>query len=317
MSLEYTVKTDSVTKENLKKLSSEGSVLAERRICELSELAFHIADCAEELKADGMDICEILSLISDSIDFSSQEPHDRYMDENLSRLMKHSSMLSVLDKTYFTSLLIYRLAERGIFVSENDFLPNFQSQESFVYVKNSYSDEAYDVFSQDFSDPRVRYAKDFKEALSLVSDGTVGYCLLPLEDSGVRIKTVEELIFKTDMKINSVTPVFGLDGTADMKYCLVSHSYLIAPYTKDDDRYLELRISKDNDTPLSELICAAESLGLELYRVNCRNFVTDDMQGVYYSLLFKSGGGDFTPLLAYLTLFTEECTTLGIYKNLE
>ncbi len=317
MSFEYNFMPNGIVTENMRKLSSEQSMIQERRICELSELAYLAADCAEELRADGMEVCEILSILSDSLDFSEISIHPSYMEENLVRLTRHLRILGMLDKTLFSSLLIERLAERGIVIREQDFLPASSTGERFVYVKNSFSDEAYDVLSQDFADPRVAYAKDFKHAISMLSSTEADHCLLPLEDNGTRIRTVEELIFKGDLRINSVTPVFGLDGTADMKYCLVSRDYLISPYSSDDDRYIELRIPKDGDTPLTELLFSAEGFGLEAYRVNSISLSSEDGEKGYYSLLFRNVGGDFTLLLVYLTLFTRDFTTLGIYKNLE
>jgi hypothetical protein len=243
--------------------------------------------------------------------------HDNRLSESEQILSLQKEILSEMDKVIFCSLLADRLRTLGKPMREQDFLMQSATPETFVYVKNSFADEAYDVFSQDFDFPRVKYATDFKEALSLVSSGEVGYCLLPLEDRGVRIKTVEELIFNGDFKINSVTPVFGYDGNADMKYCLVSSSFLISDYTPEDDRYLEIRLSGSNGEELRRILLSLGVFGAELYRINTVSFSTADQDRTYYSIIFKSAGGDFVELLAYLTLFVENSTTLGIYKNLE
>ncbi len=317
MSIEYSFTPDNKVIGNIKSLSSKQSMLEERRMSELSELAYSAAESARELNSAGMNITEILSLLSDSLDFSETEIHDDYLEDNITRLRGHAFSLSMLDKEYFSVLLFERLSSIGINVKEEDFLPSASVNETFVYVKNSFADEAYDVFSQDFTDPRVAYAANIKEAVSMLLDGIADHCLLPLEDRGSRIRTVDELIFKGDLKINSVIPVFGLDGNADMKYCLVSKNYRISSYTNEDDRYLELRIPKDGKSSFSELISVAEGLGFETYRVNSELLSIDEGERAYFSLVFKSSGVSFVSLLVYLTLFTEDFTTLGIYKNLE
>ena len=138
---------------------------------------------------------------------------------------------------------------------------------------------------------------------------------MPFEDSGARIQRVQELIFTGDFKISSVTPVFGLDGKADMKYCLVSKHFSYPEFLPEDDRYIELRISKE--TLLADLLSVAEGYGHKIYRVNSVNIRTDETDKAYYSVLLSDGGGGFTSLLVYIVLFTDECTPLGIYKNLE
>ena len=315
MSEEFSFDFNEKTLSNLTRLSLSQSELEERRICELAELAECASDYSRQLSFSGMEILEILSLISDSLVIPRGEIHSSAMSDSLSLLRHYLSTLSSLDKAIFSHLLIDRLSDKGIAVTERDFLSEGNIPETFVYVKNPYADEAYDVFSQEFKEPRVHYCKDFREGLSKVSTGEVGFCLLPFEDQGSRIQSVQELIFKGDFKISLVTPVFGFDGNADMKYCLVSKKYYYPAFSPEDDRYLEIRISRE--TPLSHLLSVAESYAHEIYRVNSVNINTEDGDKSYYSVLIRDGGGGFLPFLVYILLFTDECTPLGIYKNLE
>ena len=203
-------------------------------------------------------------------------------------------------------------------ISEDDFLLSRRLNESFVYVKNPFADEAYDVFSQSFTDPRVRYAQNFKEAISFLDNGTASHCLLPFEEGGgKRIRSVEELIFKYDLKINAVTPVFGFDGSADMKYAMVSKGFTKLARRKDDDRYLEIRLTIDDCTDISELFSIAKATGLGTYKIETLYFDTDEGVLPYISVVFKGTNGDFAPILVYLTLFTQSYTIVGLYKNLE
>ena len=194
--------------------------------------------------------------------------------------------------------------------------PQISRPETFVYVKNQLSDEAYDVLSQSFSAPRLRYVTGIREAVKAVNDGDAGYCLLPLEErGGSRLSSVTELIFGNDLKINAVTPVFGQDGSADMKYALVSKCFTVHEIQPDDDRYLEIAISLDS--AVDELLFAARSYNATPYRVNTVVFYTEDGPKPSYSIVFKDDAKDFTPLLTYLTLYYDDFIPIGLYKNLE
>lgn len=318
MSLEFVFKPNDVTTENLHRLSFLQSRLEEERICELSELANAAFSAACKLSIEEMSAYEILSLLSDALVFDKGSVHSDALPVNFEALKKYLSTLSELDKAEFTSLFCDKMSSLSLFLSENDFLPENTGRERLVYVKNPLADEAFDVFSQNFTDPRVIYASTFKDALLSVAEGEADYCLLPLEErGGNRLHTVAELLFKGDFKINSVTPVFGFDGNADVKYALVSKYFSVPSISIDDDRYLEIMISKDFSEALSSLLLASKRYGINPHRINTSSFETEEGTKYYYSLLFKSEGGDFTLLLAYLTLFLSEFIPIGIYKNLE
>lgn len=304
--------------DNLNALSREHSIIFERRICELSELADGAAELCAELSESGLSIYELLGFICDGIDFPSGEPHDDAMTCNFEVIKKHLSSLSFQDMAEFASLLSDRLRERGVRVSESDFLRETKGDSSFVYVKNRLSDEAYDVFSQDLTDATVSYAETLREAAEAVADGRKEYAILPLEErGGARLASIATLLYKYDLKIASVTPVFGFDGSADVKYAMVSKSFKVPEILEDDDRYLEIRLRQDGISSLSSLFLAAEMLGASVYRINTVSFDTEEGQAAHYTVVFKDEGRDFSPLLVFLTMFSGSYTAVGIYKNLE
>jgi len=318
VSEEYSILPKDKTASNLAFISREQSLLEERRICELYEMISDVIDSAFDLYPDSADIYGLLSLLSDAPLIRCGELHSQRLEVNSARLTEYLRMNSVIDKAILCQLIADRLLELGFSVSEGDFLPEEKAPETFVYVKNSFADEAYDVFSQDFTDPRVRYAENFKDALRLVTEGEVSYCLLPLEErGGTRLHSIDELIFRADLKINSVTPVFGFDGSADMKYALVSGKFSVPPRREGDDRYLEIRIPVSGEVSLGELLSVAEFYKLGIYRVSTVNFDTDEGRCPYYSIVFRDEGHEFSLLLIYLTLFTSSYTPVGVYKNLE
>ena len=303
---------------NLNELSREGSILSEKRICELYELSSKASKLATEMLNSGFGIYEALTLISQGYCDSPKIIHENHLPENLSLLNSYATTFSVCDKVSFSRLFFKGLSTRGVFLSEKDFFETAAREESIAYVKSQLANEAYDVFSEDFKAPRLKYTADIKEAVSLVTKGEVGYAILPLEEKGgARLSSITELLFKSELKINSVTPVFGALGNADMKYALVSSSISLPSCEEEDDRYLELRISAEDTEKFSELVSVAESLGITLYRVNTINFESDGESSPYFSLVLKTETGDFTEILIYLTMFISDDVSVGIYKNLE
>lgn len=302
---------------NINQLSKIQLVQHERRICEIAELAECAAKSSLEMINDGAGIFELLVMTAEEYRPDNSDIYAEALADNFDRLRFQLNRLSLMDKAYFAELYISVLHNFGVAISEGDFLPESPSAETFVYVKNAYADEAYDVFAQDFNDPRVKYAANFKEAVRLVDNGEVTYCLLPLEERGARLATIAELLYRYELKINSVIPVFGIDGAADIKYALVSRGYTVPVRDPDDDRYLEIRLADGGAVSLSKLLTVAEAYAIRVYRVNTLAFSTEEGKKEYYSLVFSGEDVDFTTLLVFLTLFAADYTVVGIYKNLE
>ena len=302
---------------NIVELSKLESFVAERKLCEFRDLAFEMADFSSSLFQTGLSAYEILSLLADNLSFSNPQIHDIALHDNIAKLRLYLNRISCVDKAMLCSIFLDELEKCGIVFDDNAFLLPQEKLAKFAYAKNPYSDEAFDVFSEEFESPAVLYAPDFRTALKMLSANEVGFCILPLEDKGVRLPTVSELIQANDLKIVSVTPVLGFDGFADMKFALVSDSFINIKTSKNDDRYLEIRLDANDDLPISELLSASDMLGMDVYRINTESFGTYYDKKDYISVVFKDGGNGFVPLLTYLTLFSSSYTPVGIYKNLE
>ncbi len=314
MTEEYGFSPNEITKENLANLSIKAAEAEELRISEVASIAEECALASADLFEGGMGIYEILSYFAEDI-YSTYEPVDVII-ENRERVRSFLKARNALGKAAFCDLYCEILKKQGIVVSESSFLSGDIPAESFAYVRSSFSDEAYDVFSQSFNDPRVSYKSSMREAAEAVFKGEAGYCLLPLEESGARLSSVASLLFKYDLKITDVTPVFGFDGSADMKYALVSKSFSVPPLSEGDDRYLEIRMRQEGSDEL-ELLTVAASFSARIYRINTLYFDTADGKEPYFSIVFKTAGGDFSVFLTYLYLFCGGLTSVGIYKNLE
>ncbi len=306
-----------ITESNISALLTLESESCERRICELSELASEARDFVLGYIRDGYGICEAFSMFESVLPIGRAKAHPLALDENLSRLSSYLTGAEVTDRAVFIELLLSSLKSAGVSLTESDFLGSSQPDESVIYVKNRLADEAFDVFAEEMNEPTVRYASSFKEAAREVAEGRVGYCLLPLEEkAGARIPSISALLFAEDLKISSVTPVFGFDGTADMKYALVSRDFSVPPVRQDDDRYLEIRMVSESQR-LAELFTVATHYGTEIYAVNTAHLSSEDTEARFVNVVLKAPGKSFVPHLAYLTLFSDSTTEVGIYTNLE
>lgn len=307
----------SVTDENLSYLSCRQGENLEMRICEMSFAAEKIAASAVSLVEDGMSVSEIAALLSDELGAENSLTEDSSPNESGEAVARFLSFLKGVDKANFSTLLLEKLRDNGINASEKDFLEESGAKESFIYVRNSLSDEAYDVFSQEFDSPRVLYSDSFKEACFAVADGKAGYCILPFEErAGMRIPGIYNLISRLDLKIVAVTPVFGFEGTADMKYALVSRGFKIPEISENTDRYLEINVSCDSSVSLGELLTVSEYFGLSVFRINTFEDEREN-ENSYFSVILKDGGSSFTELLTYLSIFADTYSAMGIYKNIE
>lgn len=305
-----------VTRENLKRIYKETGALSELRLFELSDIVASLAPTLGELSSEGLGVYEILSCLGEVFSGEDKDASDRVYARFAPIVGAANKRLFEYDRAAVSSLLADELSSLGI--GECDFLTSERRDNSFTYVKNILADEAYDVISEDFIDPRVKYSRDLQECARLVASGDTAYALLPFEErGGTRLNSVSELIWRYDLRVNTVTPVFGPDGTADMKYALVSRSFTVPVVTEGDDRYLEIRVSQRSKTPPSELLSVFSMLGHSVYRVNTETFRAGGEDETFFSIVVRDDGESFTPILVYLTLFVTDYYPVGIYKNLE
>ena len=305
-----------VSISNLNAMAKDESRAFEMRLCELSFFAESAAYQIKNLLADGMNVIEALALLSEEIEIPEGDMPGGVIEETKRSVRGFLGMLALQDKANFARLLRERLLNLDINVDEGDFLPVVTTDASFIYVKSALADEAFDVFSQEYSDARVMYADSFKKACFDVADKKSGYCILPFEERfSVRIPSIAKLVSDLDLKIIAITPVFGFEGNADTKYALIGRSFKIPERDEFTDRYLEITVPK-SAVNLHELLTAADIFGAEVYKVGT-SLTGDDGDNTLYSIIFKDGGESFSNLLVYLSLFVDDYVPVGIYKNIE
>ncbi len=292
---------------NMTVLNARAHEAYEARVCELALYAERLAsECAAMLDS-GISLTEALSVIGEGIIHAKGPLSDGIITEAF------SDMLTECDKAELSRLLTLRMEERGIDFSIDVLFSEASDKSSVRYVKNALSDEAYEVFSEEH-ELSVSYAGTFDEACRAVSDGEVGYCILPLEESGgVRSRRIIKMLLDLSLKILSITPVFGFDGRAEVKYALIGQGLRVPEISEGDEEYIDLYLRASDTEGALRLCSSLGVLGLSLVRVS--QYSDTDKQ--YFSLILKDAGAGFAPLITYLTVFCQDFTILGIYKNLE
>ena len=315
---EFTFIPDSVSAKNLDSLTQDYSATAEQRVLEICDIAHSMLDYVKNLRQKGVDIAEILSFLATGFSLGEYPVSDLISDENKRFIHSSLSLLEGFDRVALCREFVRFARESDLLITERDFLSTGEREESIVYVKNALADEAYDVFADQFYKPRVTYSVSIRDSVLAVGSGESGYCLLPFEEKGgVRLHTVDELVYRNDLKIIGVTPVFGLDGNADLKYALVSKYFSVPKKGEDDERYLEIRLGEDSTLDLARLLSSLSLFGMSLYRIDTVSFFTDGESERFIDLVIREEKGSFVDLFVYLALFVSDFTPVGMYLNLE
>ena len=308
-----------ITLSNLSEIRQRAAGAEESAISELAELAYIASLAAFDMIEDGAGVLDVLSYFSESLASSFAES-DRIPDaipENIGRIKNLLSTLSELDKVIFTELFLEKIKALGIFVDESVLLEGAEPDETVTYVKSALADEAYDVFSQSMKYPRVAYSADLKQACLAVREDKAGYCILPVFEKGSsRIPGISALLFSSDLKLVSVSPVFGMTGDADVVYGLASRGFSIPRVNPGDDRYFEILLPKDASR-LFGIFLAAKAMKTEIYGISSQSFDTEEGRADYYSITLKRVGVDFSDFIAYLILFMPDFLPTGLYLNFE
>ena len=304
-----------INAQNIAVLGSEQSLLEERRIIELREAVDEVITRVVNLYGD-ITALDIIAIVSSCHLHREDYIHVDALEENFHRLRSYLSTINEFDQFIFTELILEKLFALGFVVSEKDFLSQNNHFNNVIFVKNSLSDEAYDVFCQDFSELKAAYVDNMKELSRELLENAADCAILPIEGKGgVRIGVTMDLIHSRDLKINAITPTFGLDGLADTKYALISRFLSVPNVLSGDDLYFELRIPKSES--IAKIFSAAEYFGYAVYSINSISINSFDNHDSFYTIVFKSENGSFLKLISYFTLFIASYTPVGLYKNLE
>ena len=209
---------------------------------------------------------------------------------------------------------------------DDDITPDLEARaprptgERVAYLRNTYTDTAFETFSTVLRSAQPTYYSDFPGVCEALYYDRATACILPLENSSDgKLLRFYSLLTKYDLRIAYVTSVTAYDTDVTTRYALLRRN-LSVPRPEDTDAlgmYLELRMTADEDIPLFRILAAADAYHLSLIRVDSVPGPNEDDDRIAYDLILRvDDGGDPASMLTYCYLLVPGFTLLGIYLDL-
>lgn len=226
--------------------------------------------------------------------------------------------------SYLLSAICRKKAEAGEVIGIGDFLSDAEASKSsrIAYIRSTYSDRAYGIFSKVITDATVLYPPSFAAACEETYYGRAGYCILPFESSedGV-LSGFRRLISKYELHpvlTCSVVTDVSLQSTARFALLSKSAARISVPEAKRVVRlgeYLRITLGGARTGVTEEVLTSASLNGLTSVKVES---VPVPWDGARYSsvLTFSLDGGDPVPFLLYLLLNVPEAEVDGVYTEI-
>ena len=225
---------------------------------------------------------------------------------------------------YLLTAFCRKRAEIGHPLSLSDFLDGDGDPENsrIAYMRNSYSDAAYVVFSQGIKDASVLYPQSFAAVCEEVYYGRAGYCILPYESSeeGV-LSGFRRLISKYELSpvlTCSVVTDTAVQGTT--RFALFTKNVMRLDVKKlyagkTVNEYLKITVGGPQERVLERVLFAASLSGLSCVKTESIPLPWDESS--YSSdITFLIDGADAVPFLLYLSLEIPECEIGGVYTDI-
>ncbi len=220
-------------------------------------------------------------------------------------------------------LSIYRQAQKGEVDAQWFCTPSEAEQfpyhsDRIAYLKNAFSEEAFQKFLRIFPSCGAHYCEDFQSVCEEVALGHARYGILPWESSkDGRLKTFEALLQKHDMKLILLCEVpMGEDVT---RFALFGRRVQTVDCGRQKEAsFFSMRISCADTAPwhtpsLSILLSAASYFGLHLLRISSLPSQTN----AEFDLTFATDSADIVAFLFYLSLEFPQFDPIGLYSLLK
>ena len=141
---------------------------------------------------------------------------------------------------------------------------------SVTYLKNTFSDEAYNAFSAFLKNSRVAYSDSFTDVCESVYYNKSDACILPIENSDEgRLPGFDGLIRKYELKIVMTCNIDDKDGHFT-KFALLSKSQFKAevPEKLSFDRFFKISVRPTPGIRLRDVLLLAGYFGEEINKID-------------------------------------------------
>ncbi|MBQ4324932.1 MAG: hypothetical protein IJC29_03970 [Clostridia bacterium] len=287
---------DKITLDNLQMQEMELSSTLEARLSHLSDMAL---TAVLSLPPDTPVLDALLAARKTlSLPTGKYRLHREVLDANRALLESITGHLALSDEALFTKQLCRHLAARDRMPTLSDFFPAETGGGRIAYVGSSFTNDAYNLFSEKLESPRVVYCKDFEEACGAVTEGEAEYCILPFRDAaGRRIRTAAQLLEVYHLTVCDAVAIYdGEDEGREYALCGKTPLPLYGSYT------LWLSLAQ---AEAEAVLRGAPYMGLALQEAHIQGDAN----------LSFNGEGDPTPVLLWLSLFHSPYRVEGLYHN--
>lgn len=227
---------------------------------------------------------------------------------------------AVFDKLTVCKFAAQELEKRG------DLLERLVNREplgtavNIAYFRNAYADAAFRVFSRVLDNPTVTYASDFTAVCEEVYYERSDMCLLPLDSSrDSKLVSFYKLIEKYELAPVYSCDVATPDGSVTTRYALLKRAVSVPEREKrsrDGGCMLEFNLSPDESMTLSDVLGAAKSCGLTLYKVDSLPSTYSEGTFTYDVILNVGDAAGLDAFMLFLTLAVPQYELLGIYPHI-
>ncbi len=233
-------------------------------------------------------------------------PHREVRDETRDGIVAVLAALTSYDRAVMAELFMRRFAADGFPLTRDVFFASHKTSHRIAYVRNAYTDEAYDAFSEMLTSSTALFTDSYEEACGEVAEGSAGYCILPWRDtSGLYHRaTLGSLENHRLMVVATVSVTDGED--VPMQYALVGHM----PLAVEDTWEMQVFLPPESVAELADVLAMTAHFGFSMIGVH----MPTDGRGTLCTL---RGRTDSTPLLVWLCLFAPTCQIRGFYSYTE
>ena len=311
--MDYKMKNSNIQSDKAKKIAEILSLQAlklssefEKRLTHLSELSSYLnaSDISDDPNEYLARVFKELYSYGNKFNF-----HSELLSENKRTVSEGLNSIYDFDRAVLAENVVKKWEDANGEVMDIMLLLNGSefSEGRISYVKNRYSDKAFDILSLCVDDSKFLYAQNFQAVCEDITHGFSEYGILPLSDKQGGIETVNRLLSVYELKICAVCDIITQDDNTT-RFALVSDRLCVN--LEAENRYFSFSFNSDERYKMGSVLYAAELYGLSLYEMK----VTPSYSGsANYRFTFRENSGDLTALFVYLKLFLPQFLINGIY----
>ncbi len=288
--------------------------IQEREIAkELEARRSHLADVADVLMNTYVSgdtfVSDDLYRMKDDRIFSEENTfvlHRELREENRHTISNALQMIRFYDEAVLAEILVRRIRKRNETFSYRQLVSMETKTGKISYVRNAYTDEAWDIFSMSFDRASVVFAETYEEACAEVLNENANYCILPFRDTNGDYHKAS--LSMLDIHALSVADVVTVtDGEdAPMQFALCGKHPIQLPA----DYKLLLSLPDRWMIQMDEVTYVMSHFNMQITEFTTRHNSRD----IIFTL---HGTQDPTAFFVWLELFAAGYQIIGIYSDTE